>query len=278
LSVAFASAINVSPEILLVDEALSVGDIRFQQKCIAKMKSFCKNGTVLFVSHDTSAIIELCSRVLWLEGGKVRMDGSPKVVTEKYLEYMYEGDKSCKISRQDSRKQHIYRDWHPGTDISDNFVIVPDEARQFGNKNANMLRVAIRSDGGPIGAVYSGKPCEISLVFETHQDITHPIIGFLIKDRLGREIIGDNTALMRQNPPSLPSGKLYKISFFIKQWPNICGGNYILSIAIADGRLEDHEQCQWIHEIIAFESIPLRSPAGIFSVLDTNVEFTVLRP
>ena len=71
---------------------------------------------------------------------------------------------------------------------------------------------------------------------------------------------------------------VYKISFFIKQWPNIYGGNYILSIAIADGRLEDHEQCQWIHEIMAFESIPLRSPAGMFSVLDTNVEFTVLRP
>jgi lipopolysaccharide transport system ATP-binding protein len=72
--------------------------------------------------------------------------------------------------------------------------------------------------------------------------------------------------------------KLFKISFFIKQWPNICGGNYIVSIGIADGSLEDHEQCQWIHESMVFESIPLRSPAGIFSVLDTNVEFTALKP
>jgi lipopolysaccharide transport system ATP-binding protein len=275
---AFACAVNVSPDILLVDEALSVGDIRFQQKCMAKMKSFCKEGTVLFVSHDLAAILEFCSRAIWIEGGKVRMDGSPKLVTEKYVEYMYEGDKPREISRDDSREEHLFRDRHTDTDISDHFVRVPDEARQFGNKNASMLKVAIRSDGGPIGVVHSGKPCEISLVFETHQDVPHPIIGFLIKDKLGREIIGDSTALMRQNLPFLPRGKLFKISFFIKQWPNICGGNYVLSLAIADGRLEDHKQCQWVHELMVFESIPLRLPAGLFSVLDTNVVFTPLGP
>jgi lipopolysaccharide transport system ATP-binding protein len=245
---------------------------------MAKMKSFCKSGTVLFVSHDPSAILEFCSRAIWIERGEVRMDGSPKLVTEKYLEYMYESDKPYKTSRQDNRENHLFRDRHTEKDISDHFVRVPDEARQFGNKNANMLKVAIRSDGGPIGVLYSGKPCEISIIFETHQDIRNPIIGFLIKDRLGREIIGDNTALMCQNLPFLLRGKLFKISFFIKQWPNICGGNYIVSIGIADGSLEDHEQCQWIHESMVFESIPLRSPAGIFSVLDTNVEFTALKP
>ena len=89
---AFAVAVNVSPDILVVDEALAVGDARFQQKCMAKIRSFCQTGTVIFVSHDTAAVTELCSRAIWIESGRIRMDGPPKYVVEKYLQFMYEGD------------------------------------------------------------------------------------------------------------------------------------------------------------------------------------------
>jgi lipopolysaccharide transport system ATP-binding protein len=82
---AFATVINVSPDILVVDEALAVGDIRFQQKCMAKIRKFCQTGTVIFVSHDMAAVTELCSRVIWIESGVIKMDGLPKIVAEKYL-------------------------------------------------------------------------------------------------------------------------------------------------------------------------------------------------
>lgn len=271
---AFASAVNVSPDILLVDEALSVGDIRFQQKCMAKMKSFCKDGTVLFVSHDTTAILEFCSRAIWIEGGEIRMDGHPKRVAEKYLEYMYESDTSRDIYFQIAKGEDRDQNRPLDTDISEDLQPVTSEMRKFGNRNANILRVGIRSNDMIAGAVYSGKPCEIVLIFETHQDIANPIVGFLIKDRMGRDIIGDNTALLRKNLPSLSSGIIYKTSFIIGHWPNIFGGEYTLSVGVADGRLEDHVACQWVHDIIAFESIPLRSPAGIFSILDMDVEFS----
>jgi len=271
---AFASAVNVSPDILLVDEALSVGDIRFQQKCMAKMKSFCKDGTVLFVSHDTAAILEFCSRAIWIEGGEIRMDGYPKRVAEKYLEYMYESDTSRDISLQVAKGEDRDQNRPLDTDISEDLQPVTSEIRKFGNRNANILRVGIRSNDEIAGAVYSGKPCEIVVIFETHQDIANPIVGFLIKDRMGRDIIGDNTALLRKNLPSLSSGIIYKTSFIIGHWPNIFGGEYTLSVGVADGRLEDHVACQWVHDVIAFESIPLRSPAGIFSILDMDVKFS----
>ena len=89
---AFAVAVNVSPDILVVDEALAVGDARFQQKCMAKIRAFCQTGTVILVSHDTAAVTELCSRAIWVEAGMIRMDGPPKHVVEKYLQFMYEGD------------------------------------------------------------------------------------------------------------------------------------------------------------------------------------------
>jgi len=270
---AFASAINVSPDILLVDEALSVGDIRFQQKCMAKMKSFCKNGTVLFVSHNTSAILEFCSRAIWIEGGKIRMDGSPKRVAEKYLEYMYEGEPSRDISVDVAEREDRDQGRSSDTDLFEDLQPVTRGIRNFGNRNVDILRVGIRSNNETAGAVYSGKPCEIALIFETHQDIANPIVGFLIKDRMGRDIIGDNTALLRKNLPSLSRGIIYKTSFMIGNWPNIFGGEYTLSVGVADGRLEDHVACRWVHDVIAFESIPLRSPAGIFSILDMDVEF-----
>ena len=90
---------------------------------------------------------------------------------------------------------------------------------------------------------------------------------------MGREIIGDNTSLMKQKIPSLLKPYKYQFSFQIAQWPNLCAGDYTLSIAVANGTLEEHEQCHWLHDVITFKSIPLRKPAGIFSVADTDVKF-----
>jgi len=107
LRLAFAVAVNVSPDILVVDEALSVGDARFQQKCMAKIRTFCQTGTVIFVSHDTAAVTELCSRAIWIESGRIRMDGPPKYIVEKYLQFMYEGDSRFEAPVLKSKSGHF---------------------------------------------------------------------------------------------------------------------------------------------------------------------------
>ncbi|WP_207692058.1 ABC transporter ATP-binding protein [Desulfonema limicola] len=262
---AFATAVNVSPDILIVDEALSVGDIRFQQKCMSKIKQFCQKGTVIFVSHDTTAVTELCSRVIWIESGKIIMDGLPKLVVEKYIQYMYEGNtgtscddpKTCLSSSSYDMK---------------GFNFIEDNIRQFGNRSAVIKGVRIQSEKGSNGSIYSGMPCEIAIIIDVQKDILNPIIGYIVKDRLGREIIGDSTGLIKQDIPGFSNGNNYLVSFKIENWPNIQAGDYSLSIAVADGSLENHIQCHWLHDAVIFTNIPVRTPAGIFSILNTDVK------
>ncbi|GBC60663.1 ABC transporter ATP-binding protein [Desulfonema ishimotonii] len=272
---AFATAINVSPDILVVDEALSVGDIRFQQKCMAKIKSFCENGTVIFVSHDTGAVTELCSRAIWIEKGEIRMDGEPKSVVESYHQYMYEGDiNGTDAVEPDSPLKDSPDGDNGDADTEAGFLQVSDDVRQFGNHNVTIEKVRISSGANCNGVIRSAEPCEIGLIFTARRDIASPIIGFLIKDRLGRDIIGDNTALIGQNMSRMAGGRRYRVDFRLEMWPNLCEGDYTLSIAIADGTVEDHEQCHWLYDAVAFKSTPVKVPAGLFSVLNTDVRIS----
>jgi lipopolysaccharide transport system ATP-binding protein len=269
---AFAVAVNVSPDILVVDEALSVGDARFQQKCMAKIRTFCRTGTVIFVSHDTAAITELCSRAIWLESGRIRMDGPPKFVVEKYLQFMYEGTGGFEapVLKSDADSHRDFRDFD-----KDGFTPVGDHIRQFGDRRVTIEAVRLVSHGSKNGAAYAGQACEIGMVLRAHDDIANPIGGFLVRDRLGREILGDNTYLIKKDLPSLSRGRRCVITFEIDAWPNFVEGEYSLSVAIADGVLKDHVQCHFLHDALIFKNIPVRTPApaAIFSVPNTTVGF-----
>lgn len=264
---AFAVAVNVSSNILVVDEALSVGDARFQQKCMAKIREFCRTGTVIFVSHDTAAVTELCSRAIWIESGKIKLDGIPKLVVEKYLQFMYEGDVA---DERPAPKDFV--DSTGSLDMSE-FSAVGDDIRQFGDRRVTIEGVRLISQGSRNSVVYAGQVCEIGAVLSAHEDIANPIVGFTVKDRLGREILGDNTGLIRKKLPSLSGGQRYVITFHIDAWPNIIEGEYAITVAVADGTLNDHMQCHYLHDAVIFKNVPVRIPGGIFSVLNTTVSF-----
>jgi len=266
---AFATAVNVSADILVVDEALAVGDARFQQKCMAKIREFCRSGTVIFVSHDTTAVTELCSRVLWIESGRVKMDGEPKLVVEKYLEHMYgEGSRT--------EKELLETSSISGNNYNlNNFIPVTNDIRQFGNRKVVIESVRLLSPRGSNGVVYSGRKCEISLILHARERISKPIVGYTVKDRLGREIFGDNTALIKYPLSPLAAGKRYLITFKLDAWPNLVEGDYAISAAVAEGTMEDHVQCHWLHDVFIVKSIPVRSlPSVIFSILNTEVTFS----
>jgi len=264
---AFAVAVHVSPDILVVDEALSVGDARFQQKCMARIRAFCRTGTVIFVSHDTAAVTELCSRAIWIESGAIRMDGLPKFVVEKYLQFMYEGNRNNDSAALKSNG----RSGHDSD--RDAFTPVGDDIRQFGDGRVTIDAVRFVSQGFRSSVVYAGQSCGIGIACRANDDIADPIVGFIIKDRLGREIIGDNTDLIRKKLPALVKGGKYIINFQMDAWPNILEGEYALTVAIADGELNDHRQCHYLHDVLIFTSVPVRRPGGILSVSNTEVEF-----
>ncbi len=264
---AFATAINVSPDILVVDEALAVGDIRFQQKCMARIRKFCRSGTVIFVSHDMATVTELCSRVIWIESGVIKMEGLPKIVAEKYFQFMYEGDAGLEMSALES-----FADSADDSDMS-GFSPIGSDIRQFGDHRVTIEGVRLISQGSHNGVVYAEQVCEIGMVLHANKDIANPIVGFTVKDRLGREILGDNTLLIRKELPSLSSGQRYVVTFRIDAWPNLLEEEYSLTVAIADGTFNDHAQCHYLHDAVIFKSVPVRTPGGIFSVPNTDVTF-----
>jgi lipopolysaccharide transport system ATP-binding protein len=263
---AFATAINVSPDILVVDEALAVGDIRFQQKCMARIKKFCQTGTVIFVSHDTAAVIELCSRAFWIESGKIRFDGAPKFVVEKYLQYMSEGD-----SKQETILSERSQCPSGGYNMS-GFSPITDDIRQYGDRRVTIEAVRFLCSGAN-GVAYAGQECEVGVMMHAYEEIANPIVGYVVKDRLGREIFADNTAFIRDNLTPLSAGKKYVIKFRIGAWPNLVEGYYTLSLAVADGRIGGHVQCHWLHDALVIKSIPVKLTVGMFSVQDTDVTF-----
>ncbi|MFZ7110517.1 MAG: ABC transporter ATP-binding protein [Desulfatiglandales bacterium] len=269
---AFAVAVNVSPDILIIDEALAVGDIRFQHKCMARIKAFCERGTVIFVSHSMTAVSELCSRVLWMESGRIRMDGKPRYVIEKYLQYMYEGDETA-------GRDKTFEDLPANTDPSQmkGFSSIGGACQQFGNLRATIKAVRLVTPEGCTRVLYAGQPCRIDLILHARADIRQPIVGFIVKDRLGRELFGDNNALMAQPITPLASGQGYVISFSIKTWPNIQEDEYLLSLAVADGSLEEHEQCHYIHDALVFKSVPVRPTVGVFSMVDSRFRISEMR-
>lgn len=262
---AFAIAINVLPDILVVDEALAVGDARFQQKCLAKIKKFCRTGTAIFVSHDTSAVTELCSRVIWIASGKIKMDGPPKFVAEKYLQYMYEGDTGSDTA--DAEVPGMPKVSH---DMS-RFVSIDRRFRQFGDRRISVSGVRMQSQGSGNGVVYAGRACDIMVALDCHADIAHPIVGYLVKDRLGRDVMGDNTETLSYQLSPFRAGHHYVIKFSLDAWPNLLDGDYALSLGVGEGSMEEHVLCHFVHDALIFKNVPFRPPAGIFSPLDTRV-------
>lgn len=263
---AFAAAAHVSPDILVIDEVLSVGDVRFQQRCMRKIRTFCQAGTVIFVSHDMNAITDLCDRVLWIERGTVRMDGTPKFVVEKYLEYMYGADSfKDAVAPPDAA--------FSGDQAAPQSFFVDDGIRQFGDRRVTIESVRLLSGTCANSVTHAGERCEIHIGLHAHAEVLRPIVGYVVKDRLGREILGDNTALMNCRLGPLGKGKRYAVSFRLPSWPNLTGGDYSLSVAVADGTFEDHVQCHWLHDAVVFQSIPLRRTSALLSVPDTTVLF-----
>lgn len=268
---AFSVAVHVSPEILLIDEALSVGDIRFRQKCMARIKEFCASGTVVFVSHDMAAVKELCSRVIWIEAGRIQVDGVPKTVVDKYLQFMYDGE-----TKSDDGIAKTKDIAEAPASSPRGFLPISGGTIESGDRRVTIETVRLRSRGTDNSVAHAGSPFEIGLVLHAHETIQNPIIGYIIKDRLGREILGDNTALMKEKLTPLQENKRYVFSFKFGVWPNILSGDYTLSLAVADGTLDEHTICHWYQDASIIGSISMRKPAGLFSLPDTVVNLNEL--
>lgn len=234
---AFAVAINVDPDILIVDEALSVGDAYFQAKCMKKIREFRASGkTLLFVSHDPGSVKSLCDRAYLLHKGEVLDEGSPEQVFNCYNSLI-------------SMKEH-------GDDITSAAKMLTEAMKKrSGNKKIEISNVSIFNEANiKTESITSGEMVTIELELQTYEEVENPTIGILIRDRLGNDIFGINSHFMGINTGLFRKGTAKKAHYQIKLdlGPNI----YTLTVAIHSDETHINENYDWINEAIVFRVLP----------------------
>lgn len=283
---AFAVIAHVDADILVVDEALSVGDAFFVQKCMRFLRKFMETGTVLFVSHDTGAVINLCNHAVWLEAGKMMAQGSPKEISQSYLEKQYESmqdvvlkqtstktNKDAKPSEKPSSFYPAVRDMRAdliagSTLRNDLEVFVFDEsATGFGAGGAHVDKARLtNAHGAPLSWIVGGEAVLLHVECSASTDLRSPIVGFIVRDRLGQTLFGDNTYISHHDKlMSVPTGGRFAARFDF-QMPLLPQGEYTLSLAVADGTQDEHTQHYWLHDAIHFKSHASSVSTGLVGV------------
>jgi lipopolysaccharide transport system ATP-binding protein len=295
---AFAVIANVDAEILVVDEALSVGDAFFNQKCFRYMNRQREENCLLFVSHDTTAIRSLCSKAILLSKGTMQYQGDANEVSNLYLAELYaETDERTVVGAEAEDKQdrpNLFEttsanDEAGWRDYRQDYLkqhgqaplleITPfDQALltsgSFGTGEAEITAVILREgrSGRPLLNAMGGERVELEIQAMAHADIQMPIIGFILKDERGLAILGDNTCVTHHDPNLLiNSGSAYGARF-VFTLPVLVAGDYSICVAVAAGTQGDHRQLQWLHDAVLLRSECRSVYAGIAGIPMQRVE------
>jgi lipopolysaccharide transport system ATP-binding protein len=287
---AFAVIAHVDADILVIDEALAVGDAAFGQKCMRFLRTFRENGTILFVSHDTAAVVGLCDRAIWLDGGKLKAEGTAKAVCELYFGEMFqddekpaaaEGDDNAETSGADERiivppEDWIdsRREWVNASNLRNDlevFAFKENNGGDFGAGGALITDVRFTDPAGkPYRWIIGGEETVLSVDIKAEADLERPIVGFYIKDRLGQALFGDNTFLTTAEDDgtskvSFKAGTHFTAKFRFPM-PSLPRGSYVIAVAVADGTQADHVQHHWMHDALIFESHSSQTVSGLMGI------------
>lgn len=280
---AFAVMAHMDPDILIVDEILSVGDAAFQQKCMRFIRRFKANGTLLFVSHDMAAVLALCDRAIWIEAGTIRQQGTAREVCAAYQASVQGGEINTNAFRigasrapseaphpVDLREEALREAGQaPRVEV---FAFDPD-APWFGKKGGTIVDTRVVDLDGAVMTAFSGGE-EITLVIEAqaHEALTRPILGFIVKDRLGQNLFSDNTNMSYADcPVAVGPGDRLTASFTFRL-PFMPAGDYAISVALADGTQEEHEQHHWIDEAMIFRVVSQNAAKGLIGIPMKKIE------
>jgi lipopolysaccharide transport system ATP-binding protein len=276
MRLAFAVIAHVDADILIIDEALAVGDAYFQQKCLRWLKQFRESGTVLFCAHDTGAILSLCQRALWLDKGHLQMEGSAKDVCEAYAaaiqtQAMGLPERVVRIARSRpslvatdntstsptapiERAEAAKRALPPPPQTEPAIFDFSEESSSFGSGQAEIIEAKMTAaDGANLSWIEGGEPIAITVRVRMKADMESPIVGFHVKDRLGQALFGDNTFLAYADQSLAFKDGQEAVARFVFDLPFLASGRYSLTVAIASGTLETHVQHHWLHDALMFD-------------------------
>ena len=244
---AFAVCAHVDADILIVDEILAVGDIAFQQKCMRFLNRFRKRGTLLFVSHDSEAVVRLCDKVLWLDHGTVRGFGDAREMCRRYRvaqsELMAEEASGFRAGGE------LKPITPPPRAVPSDFVFDPEAPGQAQGGAAIITTGLFDSDDETLGAAAGGEDIELRISARADADLAGPVAGFVLRDRLGQVLFGDETrSVYGTEPPRIAAGQDF-VTRFRFRLPHLASGAYVVEVFLFDGdRLLAHaEDAAFLH-------------------------------
>ena len=248
---AFATAIHVNPDVLIVDEALAVGDAVFASRCVRKFEELKQRGvTVLFVSHDLGLVKRLADRAVLMLNGRVDIDGAPSEVVNRYVGLVHEWQ-----SREVTGLEPLAAD--------------TGRANRHGDGASRIESITLHdASGAAASAVESGSPLKVRVTARFHRSVRQPIVGILIRNRLGIDVFGTNTRVEERDLGDFEAGDQLEVEFTFDCW--LTQQDYTLTAATqhADGGSQD-----WLDDALSFSVTDRRSTAGLAS-LPTRVAWT----
>jgi hypothetical protein len=238
-----------------------VGDIFFQQRCIRRIQALKRQGiTIAFVSHDLSAVRNLADRTVWIEHGKVVMEGDTEEVVSKYLLSMVARGRKEVMEEEAIGKPLEISSELSMTDKSiariPSFISsIPNVDQRFGSGKAKVRGIGVFDRNGDhvSGAVQGDRIC-IRISVEFIESVNQPNVGFMLRNRLGEDVTGTNVIFEGMRLPPAQPGDRLSVDF-IMDLPLLHSGFYYLSPAVADGMLDQYDMCDWIENACAIEVV-----------------------
>ena len=269
---AFAVAINIEPEILIVDEALSVGDVFFQAKCYHKFEEFKKMGkTIVFVSHDLSSISKYCDRVVLLNRGKKLAEGTPKEMVSMYKRIMVNQDKAEEIaahqmdmsSLEEEDEKEIKEAACEGQ-WKNHYNLNPD-VDEYGNGAAEIEDFAIIDENGNYtNAIVKGTRFRLKSKVKFKQDVHDPIFTYTFKNIQGVAITGTNTMYEKKDVPLAKEGETYVATF--EQDMFLQGGEYLLSMSCTGYRDGEFQVYHRLYDVCNVTVVSDKNTVGFYDM------------
>ena len=252
---AFAVAIKIDPEIVIVDEALSVGDVFFQAKCYRKFEEFKQKGkTIVFVSHDLSSISKYCDRVYLLNQGVLLGEGTPKKMIDAYKQVLVG-------QYEESDEQHV-----SGDEAGHN-----PELLEYGTHQAEILEAYLTDERGiRANTIIKGSSFSIHMKVAFHEHIPAPIFAYSVKNSIGVEITGTNTMVEKAYLDSGEPGQVKEVTF--TQEMNLQGGEYLLSLGLTG---YEGDRFQVYHRLYDALNITVVSDKNTVGYYDMNSRISV---
>lgn len=243
MRLAFSLATAVRPDVLIVDEALAVGDLAFQHQCYARLREFRRAGTtLLFVSHDPGAVKSLCERAVLLDGGQVVADGAPDQVLDMY---------NALIARLENEAGTAGFELDAATG-----------GVRSGDGRARLLGVTVENPVGPVQVLRVGEPLRLRIRAVKRQALQDLTVGFLVRDRLGNEVFGTNTwHAPLPGLAQLPPGRPFTVCWDVPAL-HLGPGSYSVTVALHGDMTHLDENYDWWDQAAHFQVV--RGPEPLF--------------